>query len=71
MTLFFLVGGVYFFMKYKDFNKYMLLVLGVILVVEGLDTIFSFDFGYYLFILFWLVACFVLGAGVSRYYISD
>lgn len=58
-------------MNYRDFNKYMLLVLGIILIVEGLDTIFSIGLCHYPFILFWLVSCFVLGAGVNRYFISD
>lgn len=58
-------------MNYRDFNKCMLIVLGVILIVEGLDTIFNVGLHHYPFILFWLVVCFVLGAGVSRYWISD
>ena len=58
-------------MLFKDLMRIILLILGIILVLQGLDLIFSWGVGLYLFVSFWLVVSFELGVGFTRYCISD
>lgn len=58
-------------MLFKRLTEIVLCVLGLILIIQGIDIIFNFGVSLYLFYAFWLVVCFMLGAGFCRYNISD
>lgn len=58
-------------MRFRRLMEIVLCVLGIILILQGLDIIFNWKIGLYLFISFWLVVAFELGVGFCRYTIDD